>query len=108
MPADLVPWLDRYLAEVRPRFPGAGSHAALWAGFKGRGLTGQAVYAAISERTAKGLGQAVNPHLFRSCAATTIAIVRPGQIGIARDLLAHSKLESKRPPKASPFYAASL
>jgi integrase len=93
VPADLVPRLVRYLAEIRPRFPRARNHRALWAGFKG-GLRGQAVYDAIAARTQVAFGHVVNVHLFRDCAATTIAITQPGQIGVARDLLGHASLHT--------------
>jgi hypothetical protein len=35
-----------------------------------------------------------NPHLFRDCTATTIAIAEPGQIGVERDLLGHASLHT--------------
>ncbi len=92
IPADLAPRLARYLAEIRPRFPNAAAHRALWAGRKGRGLGGIAVYGAIAARTKAAFGRPVSPHLFRDCAATTIAIARPGQVGVARDLLGHASL----------------
>jgi integrase len=92
LPDRLGPWLERYLSQVRPRFPRAGYHNGLWAGLKGCPLTGQAIYATISERTRAAFGHAVNPHLFRDCAATTIAITAPESIGIARDLLSHASL----------------
>jgi integrase len=34
----------------------------------------------------------VNPHLFRDCAATTIARHTPEQVNIASQILGHSKL----------------
>jgi hypothetical protein len=40
-------------------------------------------------RTREGLGQAINPHLFRDCAATSIAINDPAHVGIASRLLGH-------------------
>ena len=92
VPAELAPRLARYLAEIRPRFPGAAAHRALWAGRKGRGLGGAAVYGAVAARTRAAFGRAVGPHLFRDCAATTIATARPGQVGVARDLLGHASL----------------
>src|ERR1700730_17129778 len=46
-----------------------------------------AIARVITERTRDAFGQSVNPHLFRHCAATTIAIFEPGRIGYARDLL---------------------
>jgi site-specific recombinase XerD len=79
-----------YLARIRPRFPQASTHRALWAGLKGRGLGGQAIYDTVAARTRAAFGHVVNPHLFRDCAATTIAIAQPGQIGVARDLLGHA------------------
>jgi integrase len=92
LPDRLVPYLVRYLGAVRPRFPGADRHAGLWAGLKGRAITGQAIYDAITQRTRAAFGRAINPHLFRDCAATTIAIKAPDQIGVARDLLGHASL----------------
>ena len=89
IPDALVPRLKHYLARIRPCFPGAADHSALWAGFKRRGLSGQAVYEAITARTRAAFGHAVNPHLFRDCAVTTIAMTAPDQIGVAQDLLGH-------------------
>lgn len=94
IPTDLVPKLVRYLAEIRPCFPNVHAHRALWAGCKGRGLCGQAVYHVVATRTKAAFGKAVSPHLFRDCAATTIAIAQPGQIGVARDLLGHASLHT--------------
>ena len=92
LPDRLVPYLERYLIAVRPRFPGADRHKGLWAGLKSRAITGQAIYDAITQRTRAAFGHAVHPHLFRDCAATTIAIAAPGCIGVARDLLGHASL----------------
>ena len=94
IPADLVPRLERYLTEIRPCFPSSASHRALWAGLKERGLSGQAVYDLIAARTKAAFGHVVNPHLFRHCAATTIAIKQPSQIGVARDLLGHASINT--------------
>jgi integrase len=43
----------------------------------------------ITARTRDGLGRSINPHLFRDCAATSIAIDDPDHIGIASRLLGH-------------------
>jgi integrase len=43
----------------------------------------------ITSRTWEGLGRAINPHLFRDCAATSIAIDDPDHIGIVSRLLGH-------------------
>jgi integrase/recombinase XerD len=115
VPAALVAPLEHYLIKIRPLFPHAGSHRALWAGLKGRGLGGQAIYDTIAARTKTAFGHVVNPHLFRDCAATTIAIAQPGQIGVARDLLGHTSLHTTntyynqaRSIEASRLYATVL
>jgi integrase len=92
LPDHLAPYLEPYLHIIRPRFPGADRHAGLWAGLKGRAITGQAIYDAITPRTRAAFGRAINPHLFRDCAVTTIAMAAPDRIGVARDLLGHASL----------------
>jgi integrase/recombinase XerD len=92
VPQRTAPFLEHYLRQVRPRILGANRHDHLWAGTKGGPLTDKAIYRVIAERTRQALGQPVNPHLFRHCAATTIAILEPGRIGVARDLLDHVSL----------------
>ena len=47
------------------------------------------MYMRITARTRDGLGRSINPHLFRDCAATSIAIDDPNHIGIASRLLGH-------------------
>ena len=92
IPEWIAPFLERYLGEARPAFFGATLHDGLWASTKGGPLTDKAIYRIITGRTRAAFGHAVNPHLFRACAATTIALLDPGRIGIARDLLAHVSL----------------
>jgi hypothetical protein len=92
VPEWIVPFLEHYLREIRPMFRAANYHDGLWASTKGRPLTDGAIYRIITDRTRDAFGQPVNPHLFRACAATTIALLDPGRIGIARDLLAHVSL----------------
>ena len=52
-------------------------------------MTDNGIYDRIVARTREGLGQPINPHLFRDCAATSVAIDDPAQIGIASRLLGH-------------------
>jgi integrase len=42
----------------------------------------------------EGLGQAINPHLFRDCAATSIAIDDPDHVRIASPLLGHRAIST--------------
>jgi integrase/recombinase XerD len=44
--------------------------------------------------TRKAFGHAVNPHLFRDCAATSIALAAPAGMHIARDVLGHASLKT--------------
>jgi len=94
VPENVVPNLEYYLREVRPKFTGADRHDGVWASTKGGPLTANAIARVITERTRQAFGQSVNPHLFRHCAATTIAILQPGRIGVARDLLGHASLST--------------
>jgi integrase/recombinase XerD len=115
VPKRILPFLERYLGEVRPLFLGANRHAGLWAGTKGGPLKGQAIYGIVAARTRAAFGQPIGPHLFRHCAATTIAILQPARIGVARDLLEHTSLATTnehynkaRSIEASRHYAGIL
>jgi hypothetical protein len=58
---------------------------------------GALVYGAIGQvfrRLSRRLGFRITPHDARDAAATTWAIFAPGQISVARDLLAHSDLRT--------------
>ena len=56
-------------------------------------MTSEAIYERICLRTCAAFGHAINPHLFRDCAATTIALRDPKHVMVARDLLGHSRLD---------------
>jgi integrase len=61
----------------------------LWLSANGLPMTRHTAYMRIAARTRDGLGRSINPHLFRDCAATSIAIDDPDHIGIASRLLSH-------------------
>ena len=94
-PELLVPFLDVYLTCHRPVL--ALRHGrwtrpigeALWLSTDGSPMTRRAIYDRITRCTRKGLGRAINPHLFRDCAATTLAIEDPRHVRIASRLLGH-------------------
>jgi integrase len=52
-------------------------------------ITDNGIYNRVIARTREGLGQRINPHLFRDCAVTSVAIDDPANIGIASRLLGH-------------------
>lgn len=89
-PEPLVPALERYLADIRPLFPDASSHAGLWPSAKGRPMGEEAIYETVRNRTKAALGVAVNLHAFRHSSATTIARHVPEALDIAFPLLTHA------------------
>jgi integrase len=94
-PEILVPHLQTYLADHRAGIAAlrgsriGASSDALWLSMHGLPMTDNAIYIRVIARTCAGLGQPINPHLFRDCAATSVAIDDPAHIGIASRLLGH-------------------
>jgi integrase len=97
-PEALVPALEQYLSRWRPILLGrriswsAGAPAAgtaLWVSSRGAAMGGQALYDMTTKRTRLAFGKALNPHLFRDCAATSIAIEDPVHVRIASQVLGH-------------------
>jgi integrase/recombinase XerD len=67
---------------------------ALWLSIDGSPMTKRGIYDRITRCTLRGLGKAINPHRFRDCAATTIALEDPHHVRIASRLLGHRALSS--------------
>jgi integrase/recombinase XerD len=62
---------------------------ALWVSTDGSPMTQMALYDRIRARTKDHFGVAINPHLFRDAAATTLAIADPAHVRVAAPLLGH-------------------
>jgi integrase/recombinase XerD len=90
VPESLSSYLDHYIDHVRPNLPKADESDRLWITRYGRPMRDKAVYAAITKTTKRAFGVAINPHLFRDCAVTTVAIEDPEHIGIAAPILGHT------------------
>jgi integrase len=92
-PAILAPYLETYLADYRSAIVTLRGTIttgdALWLSMYGPPMNDNAVYIRVVARTREALGQPINPHLFRDCAATSIAIDDPEHVGIASRLLGH-------------------
>jgi site-specific recombinase XerD len=92
-PEMLVRHLEIYLADHRSSIEALRGTAigrnALWLSMHGLPLSDNAIYIRIVKRTRDGLGRAINPHLFRDCAATSVAIDDPAHVRIASRLLSH-------------------
>jgi len=89
-PEELEPALAEYLADYRPRLLRGRISSMLWIGVFGDPMAEQTIRQAITLRTQARLGAAINPHLFRDCAATTMAIEDPAHVGLASPLLGHA------------------
>lgn len=67
---------------------------ALWLSSRGNPMSANTLYACISTRTRTKFGFAITPHLFRDCAATSIAIDDPAHVRIAAKLLGHAQFKT--------------
>lgn len=105
LPLALCAALDRYLQHWRPlllaigrqRYPeGRGRPAGdrLWVTIDGTPVTAGALQKALACRTRARFGRVVNVHLFRDCAATTIATEDPDHVLAAMRLLGHASLQT--------------
>jgi integrase len=90
-PDALVHYLELYLAVYRPALLRSDGKFAvggpLWVSSNGTRMSRTAIYQQVNKRTREGLGHRVNPHLFRDCFATTIAIKDPAHVGIVPRVL---------------------
>lgn len=86
----LVPYLEFYLRDVRPRIMESGqSSEYLWVAWNKESLSRREVYHCIVGTTERLLGVPINPHLFRDCAATSLSLVSTGAARAAAALLGH-------------------
>ncbi len=86
--------LEHYLEEYRPILLNANQCQSVWITYDGRAMRPGAIYKAIVTRTHKAFGVAINPHIFRDCAATSLAIDDPAHVRVATTLLGHASLSS--------------
>lgn len=89
LPQCLVPVLDHYLSEIRPRFPGADGNAALFMSLKGNPLAYESIYDRVMIVTKRLFGVDINPHGFRTIAATFLSERSARDALFARPLLGH-------------------
>lgn len=99
LPKSLVAPMERYLTEHRPAILKLGSHAGtagsrLWVSRDGGYLSAQTISDYIKAKTKTAFGTSINPHLFRDCAATAIAIDDPENARIIAPILGHSSMST--------------
>ena len=94
IPAELIPFMKRYLDHHRPAL--CNDHerlgSRLWLSKDGRPLAQSNFYQNITQLTRARFGKPINPHLFRDCAATFIALDEPEQVQITMNILGHTSL----------------
>ena len=94
LPDRLVIPLEQYLRRHRPVLLRGRTHEGLWISGWGHPMTCHAIYLKIIEVTKARLGRPINPHLFRDCLATSIAIRDPEHVRMSTSLLGHISPES--------------
>jgi integrase/recombinase XerD len=94
VPELLEPYLATYLNVVRPQMRSHLTCAALWLHSRGGPLAYAAIGDIFGRHSTSRLGFRITPHDARDAAATLWALLAPDQIGVARDLLAHSDLRT--------------
>lgn len=90
LPDDLTAYVTYYLDTIRPIFPGAHDHQGLWCSMKGQPMPADSIYKVICKRTAAKFGVPINPHLFRDCAATSLATHAPESVLAGVEILGHA------------------
>lgn len=90
----LTAYLDRYFAHHHPPLLQGGESKHLWINQYGGVMKPHAVGKTITKVTGNLVGAPISAHLFRHCAATTIAIEDPEHAMIIRSVLAHARIET--------------
>ena len=93
VPQPLVPYVKRYLKEIRPLLMGPRPHEGLWASYRQGPLTASRLYEIARARLAKRFGRDMCLHDFRRSAATYLAMEAPEQIGLIPGVLQHASPE---------------
>jgi integrase len=88
-----APCIDRYVHDYRPLFRNADASSRLWLSRNGRPLDDDSLYNLVCKRTYEAFGKKINPHLFRSCLATSTAIHHGAHMGLAMTVLDHKSSE---------------
>lgn len=90
VPEEILPYLLRYLHEVRPRLMGGRDHDGLWPSNKGCPLSGNQIYSIVRAQVFARFGKAMSLHDFRKAGATFIAMEAPDMIGLIPGVLHHA------------------
>lgn len=94
LPKELTRYIDVYIEDYRNRLLRNEQHKYLWVSTRGGALCAGQLYSRITKRTAAEFGTPINPHLFRDCAATTLARRDPAHVNVAVSVLGHADLRT--------------
>ena len=94
-PDELMDHLTTYLTIHRPVLLDTGPTDAFWMSRVGP-MSKQGVRTAIEISTEKTVGIAISPHIFRDCAATTVAFLAPTEVHIIMSILCHTSLRTSQ------------
>ncbi len=90
-PEDLVEDLEHYISMVRPVLAGARyKGTALWVSAMGNPLSPVSINQQLCKVTRDAFGLPISPHLFRDCAATSLAVHAPELVQIAHLILGNT------------------
>ncbi|MBT3907569.1 MAG: site-specific integrase [Rhodospirillaceae bacterium] len=96
LPRRLAPYIDSYLTEWRPTLLGNHTSDRMCISTRGNALSAKSHYWRITRRTKVAFGIEISPHLFRDCAATSVAIEDPGHVHITASILGHTTLTTSQ------------
>jgi integrase/recombinase XerD len=89
VPEQLLPYLMRYLNEIRPVLLGRSCHDGFWASYRGRPLIAGRLYDIARARIIAKFGKDMCLHDFCRAAATFLAMDAPEMIGLIPGVLQH-------------------
>ncbi len=95
-PVVLTSYINEYLNYHRPRLLSGKVSDRLWISRFGGNLACNSLRRQIKLHTEVAFGKAITPHLFRDCAATSIAIHDPEHVWITTNILGHNTLETSQ------------
>ena len=93
VPEQLLPYLTRYLKEIRPILLGRSCHDGFWASYKECSLSAGRLYDIVRTRIVGKFGKDMCLHDFRRAAATFLAMDAPEKIGL---ILGSSSMRRQR------------
>lgn len=94
VPLGLNDAIEHYCAVIRPALLGGRQEQALWITKVGDPMPYWSIEKQIKAQTRKALGHPINPHLFRDCVATSIALEDPAGVRTAQDVLGHGSFRT--------------